>query len=69
MKLLILLALAGCATPKVETAKREGNEVKCASFANGPATEVCVYPLGVLCFGSDKGISCLQPLSQAGGPG
>lgn len=74
MRVLLLLALTSCVTPKVEAprveiAKRDGQKVQCAPIANGPATEVCVYPLGVLCFGGDKGISCLQPLPISGGPG
>jgi hypothetical protein len=67
---LVLLAsiATACMTVSKPEPKREGNEVKCAPFINGPVTEVCIYPMGVLCFGGDKGISCLQPLPMAGRP-
>lgn len=61
------IATACMTVAKVEP-KREGNEVKCAPIANGPVTEVCIYPAGILCFGGDKGISCVQPLQMSGRP-
>lgn len=67
MRVLLLVLLTGCATT-VEAPKREGNEVKCAQIANGPVTEVYVYPAGILCFGGDKGLSCIQPLPMSGSP-
>lgn len=65
--ILLATALTACTTTEPARPVREGGEVKCAQLANGPATEVCVYPLGVLCFGGDKGLSCVQPLPMAGG--
>lgn len=67
-KLLALSILTACTTTAPERVARVGEKVECVNIKNGPVTEMCLYPPGVICYGSDNGVSCIQILQLGRGP-